>query len=67
MNNNIFIEGLPGCGKSTLLNRLALEWPEYHVYREGDLCRACLVQLSDQRRLGRDAGQILCISTGNPG
>lgn len=37
MGINIFIEGLPGAGKSTLLNRLAQEWPEYHVYREGDL------------------------------
>lgn len=37
MKSNIFIEGLPGAGKSTLLNLLAGKWPEYHVYREGDL------------------------------
>ncbi len=37
MKKNIFIEGLQGTGKSTLLNLLAQKWPEYHVYREGDL------------------------------
>ena len=52
MNNNIFIEGLPGCGKSTLLNRLALEWPEYHVYREGDLSPAELAWCSYLTREG---------------
>lgn len=52
MKNNIFIEGLPGCGKSTLLNRLALEWPEYHVYREGDLSPAELAWCSYLTREG---------------
>ena len=46
MSKNIFIEGLPGSGKSTLLNRLAQEWPEYRVYREGDLSPAELAWCS---------------------
>jgi len=46
MKRNIFIEGLQGTGKSTLLNRLAREWPEYHVYREGDLSPAELAWCS---------------------
>ena len=35
---NLFIEGIPGMGKSTLLNKMAMEHPEYQVYREGDYC-----------------------------
>ena len=46
MKNNIFIEGLPGYGKSTLLNRLARTWPEYQVYRQGDLSPAELAWCS---------------------
>lgn len=33
---NIFIEGIPGSGKSTLLETLALQYPGYHAFREGD-------------------------------
>ena len=33
---NLFIEGIPGMGKSTFLNKIAMEHPEYQVYREGD-------------------------------
>lgn len=33
---NIFIEGLQGSGKSTLLGKLAKQYPDYPVYREGD-------------------------------
>lgn len=33
---NIFIEGLQGSGKSTLANKLAKQYPDYPVYREGD-------------------------------
>lgn len=34
---NIFIEGLQGAGKSTLLEKLSKKFPDYQVYREGDL------------------------------
>ena len=33
---NIFIEGIQGMGKSTLMNRIAKQYPELHICREGD-------------------------------
>lgn len=35
---NIFIEGVQGSGKSTLLEALSRALPQYHAYKEGDLC-----------------------------
>ena len=37
MKKNIFIEGLQGSGKSTLANALVKEFPDYHLYQEGDI------------------------------
>lgn len=36
-NYNIFIEGIQGSGKSTLLETLSKAFPQYKVYREGDI------------------------------
>ena len=36
--SNIFVEGLQGSGKSTLLRLLGKQFPDYHVYSEGDYC-----------------------------
>lgn len=33
---NIFVEGIQGMGKSTLVNKLAGEFPQLHICREGD-------------------------------
>lgn len=33
---NYFVEGIQGAGKSTMVGKLAKEYPDYTVFREGD-------------------------------
>ena len=33
---NYFVEGIQGAGKSTMDGKLAKEYPDYTVFREGD-------------------------------